>query len=355
MKNQRIAWVIFLVIQILVIQILRMFPEFVERFYSNGLYPILAEVSRRILGWISFSVGDLIYFIVGFFLLKWFINLFRKPKNWKIILLEIGAGLSVFYFLFHILWAYNYYREPLFDKMNIEREFSDADLLRFTKEMIEQTNAIQVAITNNPNSKVTPTLNQEKIFKISVNGYDNLAKNHVFFEYTNPSIKKSLISLPLSYMGFSGYLNPFTNEAQVNDRIPMINFPFTVCHEMAHQIGYASESEANFIGFLAVVQNDNLHFKYAGYSSALRYCLRNWEARNPALGKQLLSEVNPGVLQNYKDSAEHWQQYETVVEDGFKIFYDNFLKANQQEDGLESYSKFLNLLINYSKNNSIRF
>lgn len=354
MKNRRLGWVIFLVIQIVFIQILGFFPEVVEQFYSNSLYLILSDVSRKILGWIPFSVGDLIYFIVGFFLLKWIINLFRKPKNWKIIGFDLAKGLSIFYFLFHICWAFNYYREPLFEKMNIEKEYSDADLLLFTKEMIRQTNAIQMEITKNPNAKVVTTSSQEEIFEKSVNGYENLTKRHVFFAYENPSIKKSMISLPLSYMGFSGYLNPFTNEAQVNDRVPMMNFPFTVCHEMAHQIGYASESEANFIGFLAVTQNENLYFKYSGYSTALRYCLRNWEARNPELGKQLLKEINPGILQNFEDAALHWKQYETFIEDGFKIFYDNFLKANQQEDGLESYSKFLNLLINYSKKNSIK-
>lgn len=353
MKNRKLVWVIFLVVELVLIQILGFFPAFVENIYSNGLYPIIAGFLRQILGWIPFSIGDLAYFVVGILLLVWFINLFRKPKNWKIIGLEIVKVFSIFYFLFHLLWAFNYYREPLFDKMQIEREYSDADLLRFTKEMIRQTNAIQVTLTNDPNNKVTNNLTQEQIFDLSVNGYENVAKRHSFFAYHSPSIKKSLISLPLSYMGFSGYLNPFTNEAQVNDCVPMINFPFTACHEMAHQIGYASESEANFIGFLAVTQNENLHFKYAGYSSAVRYCLRNWEARNPAIIKQLLSEINPGVLQNFEDSALHWQQYETFIEDGFKIFYDNFLKANQQEDGLESYSKFLNLLINYSKNHSI--
>ncbi|CAM4153782.1 DUF3810 domain-containing protein [Flavobacterium antarcticum] len=353
MKNRRLGWVIFLGIQIVVIQTLQLIPEFVERFYSNGFYPIIAEFSRHLLTGISFSVGDLIYFIAGFFLLKWIVNLFRKPKNWKIIAFQVARGLSIFYFLFHILWAFNYYRVPLFDKMNIEKEYSDADLLRFTKEMIKQTNAIQVAITKNPNAKVVNPGTQQEIFEFSIDGYENLAKKHSFFDYRNRSIKKSMISLPLSYMGFSGYLNPFTNEAQVNDRIPTVNFPFTVCHEMAHQIGYASESEANFIGFLAVTQNENLYFKYAGYSSALRYCLRNWEVRNPILGKQLFKEINPGVIQNYKDSAAHWEQYETFIEDGFKFFYDHFLKVNQQEDGLESYSKFLNLLINYSKNNPI--
>jgi hypothetical protein len=352
MKN-RSYWGIFLVIQIILIQIIGFFPDLIEQFYSNGFYPIIGQFSRQILGWVPFSIGDLIYFVLGFLLLKWVVNLFKKPKNWKIVALEIGATLSVFYFLFHLLWGLNYYREPLFSKMNVAKEYSDTDLLRFTKEIIRQTNAIQVAITKHPNQKVITNMTQEEIFEKSAYGYQNLAKRHAFFRYKNPSIKKSLLSLPLSYMGFAGYLNPFTNEAQVNDRIPMVNFPFTTCHEMAHQIGYASESEANFIGFLAVTQNPDLHFKYAGYSTALRYCLRNWETRNPALGKQLLAEINPGVLQNFKDSAVHWQQYETFIEDGFKFFYDHFLKANSQKDGLEGYSKFLNLLINYSKNNAI--
>ena len=151
-------------------------------------------------------------------------------------------------------------------------------------------------------------------------------------------------------MGFGGYLNPFTNEAQVNSLGPMYNFPTTTCHEMAHQLGYASESECNFIGFLASVNNDNLYFQYSGYAFALRYCLHNWEIRNPKVLKQLLKTIHPGILKNYQESENFWKQYETFIETGFKIFYDTYLKLNQQKDGLESYSKFVNLMVNYYKN-----
>jgi capsule polysaccharide export protein KpsC/LpsZ len=51
--------------------------------------------------------------------------------------------------------------------------------------------------------------------------------NILILNMKNRSVKKSLLSLPLTYMGFAGYLNPFTNEAQVNDKIPMYNFPTT--------------------------------------------------------------------------------------------------------------------------------
>ncbi|HEU4496459.1 MAG TPA: DUF3810 family protein, partial [Flavobacterium sp.] len=33
----------------------------------------------------------------------------------------------------------------------------------------------------------------------------------------------------------------------------------------------------------------------------------------------------------------------------FHYFYDTFLKANQQKDGLEGYSKFVGLLMGYYK------
>ncbi|GIZ09416.1 hypothetical protein FUMI01_21430 [Flavobacterium sp. UMI-01] len=182
---------------------------------------------------------------------------------------------------------------------------------------------------------------------MSLEGYKQLAKTHPFFTYNHLSIKKSLISLPLTYMGFSGYLNPFTNEAQVNDLIPMYQFPIVTVHEMAHQIGYASESECNFIGVLAATQHPNLYFQYSGYSFALRYCLGNWQMRDKKTLESLLKTIHPGVLQNYQESENFWKKYESPIETAFHVFYDQFLKANQQTEGMNSYSKFLNLLLDY--------
>ena len=150
-------------------------------------------------------------------------------------------------------------------------------------------------------------------------------------------------------MGFGGYLNPFTNEAQVNYLLPRYSSPMTSCHEMAHQIGFASESECNFIGFLATIQNDDLYFKYSGYSFALRYCLYNWQARDEIVFKKLLKTIHPGILKNYKESDDFWDQYESFIDKGFHVFYDNFLKINQQIEGINSYSKFVDLMVNYYK------
>ncbi|WP_348824581.1 DUF3810 domain-containing protein [Flavobacterium aestuarii] len=341
---------IFLLIQIITLKVIQFFPETIERFYSNGIYVFISKFSRIVLGIIPFSVGDCIYFILIVFALKWF---WKKRKSWKTEwknnLLTVLSVLSVFYFFFHILWALNYYREPLFEKMNIKRDYTDADLLVFTKKLIAKTNAVQKQITKNDSLKVVFPYSQNQVFEMNQNGYKNLSKDYAFLTYSHPSIKKSLFSLPLTYMGFGGYLNPFTNEAQVNYLGPMYSFPMTANHEMAHQMGYASESECNFVGFLSSIKNDDLYIQYSGYSMALRYCLGNWQVRDEKILKQLLTTVNKGILKNYKESEDFWDAYQTPIETGFHAFYDRFLKINQQKDGMDSYSKFVNLMVNYYK------
>lgn len=337
---------IFLIFQIIFLKIIAFFPEAVERFYCNGMYVLISKIARITLGKIPFSIGDVLYGIVIVSIL-FFVS--KNKKSWKIKLLKVTSIFSVIYFLFYLLWGMNYYRKPLFEKMNIQREYSNADLFAFTENLIAKTNAIQFEITKNKKKKVTNSYSQDAIFKMTKNGYNNLSKNYSFFYYQTPSIKKSLFSLPLTYMGFGGYLNPFTNEAQVNDKLPMYGLPNVVCHEMAHQIGYASESECNFIGFLAGVKNEDLYFQYSAYSNALRYCMANIGMKDETKFKILKAKINLGIIENFKESDIFWEQYDTFIDKGFRAFYNQFLKMNQQEDGIESYSKFVDLLINYYK------
>jgi hypothetical protein len=343
-----------LLIQIVLVQLISFFPEFIEGFYSNGLYTSISYFSRIIFGFIPFSIGDFGYlFAIVFLIIGYTKNRKIIKLSWKDRLLKILSYFSVFYFFFNILWGLNYYRVPLFEKLKIEKEYSNEDLLKFTKLLIAKTNSIHSQITQNDSLKVVFPYSQEQVFEMNLNGYQSLSKQIPSLNYKHPSIKKSLFSLPLSYMGFSGYLNPFTNEAQVNDKIPMYNFPTTLTHEMAHQLGYASESEANFIGFLASINNENIYFQYSGYNHALHYCLSNWKFNDEVQFKKLLKTVHPGIINNYKESEDFWNDYQSFVETGFHLFYDRFLKINQQKDGIDGYSRFVDLLVNYYKNENL--
>lgn len=341
---------VLLLVQVLVLKIASLFPEFVERYYSNGIYPVISKTLRVGFGFFPFSVGDILYGIVLFFCFRWLWKIRKNWKqHWKDNILKILSFISVFYFLFHFLWATNYHRIPLYQKLGIEKEYSLEQLEDFTTRLIEKTNTIHKSITGNDTLKVVNPYSSKEIYEKSINGYENLSRKLLFFRYEKPSIKSSLISTPLSYMGFGGYLNPFTNEAQVNSCIPKYNFPTTTLHEMAHQIGYASESEANFIGFLASVHSSDVYFQYSGYSFALKYCLRNLERFEEGKSETFIAGINPGILKNFDESRQFHEKYKNIAEPFFEKFYDYFLKFNKQEDGLEGYNKFVGLMVNYEE------
>ena len=165
--------------------------------------------------------------------------------------------------------------------------------------------------------------------------------------YHPASIKRSIFSLPLTYMGFAGYLNPLTNEAHVDGLIPSFKYPTTASHEVAHQLGYAAENEANFIGFLASVNHPDKYFNYSGYTFGLRHCLIEIFKRDETLYYELLDILNPGIIKNYKEVQDFWDNYENPAELIFRYTYDGYLKANQQTKGMKSYSYVVALIVNY--------
>jgi len=148
-------------------------------------------------------------------------------------------------------------------------------------------------------------------------------------------------------MGFAGYINPLTNEAQVNSLIPKNTYASTTCHEISHQTGIASEKEANFIGYLAAINSKNKYFNYSGYIMALKYCLGDIYRIDEVAFEELKTKLNKGVLKDLKGNQEFWLSYQNWSEQFFKIFYDSYLKANKQDDGIEGYNQVVLLLINY--------
>ncbi len=347
-KHTKLIISLSLILQILLIKVLANFPEFVEKYYSNGIYQWISKGMHFSFGWIPFSVGDMLYTIAVLYIIRWFYkNRKRLRKDTKNYLLDILSAISLGYFAFHILWAFNYYRLPLHTSLDIKNEYSTAQLVTFTQDLILKTNAIHRSIEKNDTSKVVMPYTKRELIKLTPKGYEQLAKDYPHLAYKPSSLKRSIYSLPLTYMGFSGYLNPFTNEAQIDGLIPKYRYPTTTSHEIAHQLGYAAENEANFIGALAAMKHENIYFNYSGYSFALQHCLNDIYLRDPLKYKALLMTVNSGVLKNYEEMRLFWKSYENISEVFFKNTYSGYLKANNQKGGIESYSYVVALLVNY--------
>ncbi len=337
-----------LILQILFIEIASKNPQWIEKYYSNGLYPVISGLLRRLLGWIPISVGDLMYGVLLLIILRW-IWLLIQTRFYPFVahLYTFIAFISVVFFFFHLFWGLNYYREPLQKKLHIERlNYTKEELVQTTQKHIDRLNKIQLAITKNDSIPVRVPYKRRKMYKMASLQYRNFYLDSIDFHFKGKSIKSSLISTPLSYMGFSGYLNPFTGESQVNKKMIQTEIPITTCHEMAHQLGFASEGEANYVGYLACTDTDDLYFQFSGELLAVRHLLWSLARTDLALYKRQRARIHRGVLKNMQITHDFWDSYKNPLEPYFKKFYDLFLKANKQTKGIQEYNEMVGYLIN---------
>jgi hypothetical protein len=348
-NKKQVFLAIFLPIQVLLVQLAAHNPAFIEQYYSNGIYPVISAFLRIVFGWLPFSFGDLLIGFLTFIFLRFIFRLIHTRFQ-KVVpkLIHLTAILSIIYFCFYLFWGLNYYREPLAKNLKYnQKKYTTVQLQKVTAEIIEKLNYYQFKITKNDSLKVDNKYNQKEMYKMAVGGYENLRNDFPQLAYQYPSVKSSLMSLFQTYNGTAGYLNPLTGEAQVNGRVPKTSYPTTVCHEMAHQIGFAAENEANFVGFLAANYNDDVYFKYASYRMAFGYCISELRKRDNELSTKLWKTVHKGITKDFNASFQFWEEYKNPFEPILKKGYNVYLKANKQAKGVASYNYVVDLFISY--------
>ncbi|WP_121666437.1 DUF3810 domain-containing protein [Mesonia aquimarina] len=349
-KKIQLSLAILFPLQVLGISFLADYPEFIETYYSNGIYPKISLFFRFILGWIPFSIGDFLYAFLVILCIRWiFIRIktrFKQPKKW---LLQATATLSFLYGIFHLFWGFNYYRLPLHQSLEIKNHYTETELIDFSRKLIDETAALHQQLVSADTIKVDFNFSHLELKKMATNGYQDLEAEYPHLYYRQKSIKPSLFTIPLTYMGFNGYLNPFTGEAQINNWIPEFKLPSTISHEIGHQLGYAKENEANFIACLNTMNHQNTHMRYAGHTFALKYCLGDLLLQNPCAAENLIAQLPLGIRKNYREVDLFWQTHENPLEPYFKEFYGGYLQVNNQPQGIDSYNYVVALLVNYFK------
>ena len=338
--------------QILLVRMISLYPEKVELYFSQSFYPFLFNLQQVFIKPIPFSFGDILYLSIGVYIgyaAVRFLLQFKLPKTTNII--GVGICISLLFLLFQLNWGINYHRTPLAEKLPTEIEYSDSLLIDLTTRFASMGNALHNQLSSSDTLAVSIPYAKKEIAKRIQSSYGDLWSTTIHV----PQVKASLFSLPLSYMGYAGYLNPFTLEAQVNMRMPKINLPVTIAHEMAHQLGYAAENEANFIGLINTFNNTDPYLKYAAVLFGFRHCHSDLIKRNPDQAKMLVQQLNPGILKNFAESRDFWEEYKNPFEPFFKESYDVYLKANGQESGIKTYNQMVAFLIVYDLQNKFKF
>jgi hypothetical protein len=354
--NKKANWIILVVIAVC-IKLFSFFPGAVEKYYSTGLYPFIARFLRLLLGWIPFSVGDILYAIAGIYLLVKLISfikkIFRRQTNKQYLLYffkKIIFITLIIYVAFNIFWGLNYDRKGIAYQLHLDiKKYSTEELTDVLKLIVERLNTLDSSSRLERNELLTKHI----LFSKSIDAYKNLRTENEIFGYPSPSVKPSIFSYAGDYLGFTGYYNPFSGEAQVNTTVPVFVQPFTTCHEIGHQLGYAKENEANFAGYLSAKASGNPAFQYSAYFDLYLYAAKELYFRDSTLFVPLRESLHKDIRKDYRDLRLFYKKYENPFEPVISRLYGNYLKANQQPQGIMSYNEVIAWLIAYYKKTGV--
>lgn len=325
------------------------FPLLIEKYYSQGLYVYLSLFLRFLLGWIPFSVGDIAYATAIIWVIKKIVDFISKWRrgqlyNAKHYLSKVYRIILFTYIIFNWLWGFNYSRLGSVYQMNLNfKHYTTNELSRLTDTLLCK---IRTIVNDSSIEKVSndPYL----LASESQEAYKTASDKFAFLNYNKVSVKPQILYKYGTYIGFLGYLNPFTLEAQLNTEIPKVLLPYVTCHEIAHQLGYASESEANFVGYIACRESKSAAFKYSVYLDLFSYAVRNLYQRDSILAINKLKLLPEKAKIDRKKIKFFFNKYQNPFTPLLDWVYDKYLKANHQPKGRESYDEVVGWLIAYA-------
>ncbi len=339
---------LWLIAAILLLEILMFFPGWVETIYSTGIYPWWSKFLRVLFGWIPFSIGDIVLYGGGICLVLVLIRRFIKER-WRSLVWLLKISLFL-YLLFQLSWGLNYHRQGLAKQLDLEVKPYTAEELRML------TNTLHAKLWT---YSADPQMLKQQWQKSRAELYTNVEdawkmtqQKYTWMEVSPLSIKPHLFGKWQGYLGYVGYINPFTGEAQVNFHVPAYSLPFTMVHEMAHQAGYGNEREANFAAWLVARESSSAQLKYSAYLSLFNYAVFEFSRSDTASARILYDSVPLIVKENRQEMADFLKKYESPLQPVLDRTYAFYLRSNKQPEGLASYNRVNAWLIAFARKNS---
>lgn len=350
--HDRILVILFLLAAL--VKLFSLNKPWVEQYYTYGIYPAISKMQRLLLGWVPISMGDIFYLLVLAFLMYKVVKLGviwnrRKEKKflfWVLLRKTLRFCLYV-YLTFNLLWGLNYNRQGIATQLQLQvQPYELEDLKALTTVLHQRVNQYAVEV----DSATRVRLNKNKnLFREGIAAYTIAQTRYPFLRYEVPSIKASLFSHIGHYMGFTGYYNPFSGEAQLKTTVPFFVKPFVVAHEIAHQLGYGKENEANFVAFLAGRQSANSEVRYSIYFEMYLYAFSDLSRKDTLYASQLRNALHPQATRDSEAFINYLLRSRNVIEPVVARFYDQFLKWNSQPKGKRTYNEVIAWLMAYGR------
>ena len=311
--------------------------EWVQSLYGQSIYPKIAAVNHFLWSKLPFSIGDLGY-AIGILLIFIRLKRFKFKRHIGLVLAAVFIIISLFY----VSWGMHYFKTPLRVSRKLPATISVEHLKETTQHYTYTLTALHQQINPDPATAVVTPLETDALLALATSTMEHSSLRP---SKIHGKAKATLFPTLLSYMGFGGYLNPFTHEAQVNTLQPKLRVLTTAFHEIAHQWGIAAEDEANYISIKATTASEVAMVRYAGHLLAFQHLINSLYRADAQQAKAVMDNLPEGILENIREVRAFWGKYQNPFEVVFERSYDQYLKANQQQAGIKSYSLVVDLLV----------
>lgn len=336
---------IALIVIVLCLHLFARNEQAVEQYYAKGFYPLFSYGTKILFGWVPFSVGDLVYvglvlcvlFIIGSALVIAFKH--KCVKGAVRRLLQLSVFLLAVYVYFYISWGQNYYRVPLQKQLSLNvKDIKRDDYLAIVDRYIDSLNIMREGIEMDKQGRIQAERDIEQLMLASTDKLPMLSRSEV-------KVKHPISSDLISFFTVTGYFNPFTHEVHVNQAMPKTSYPFTVSHELAHQMGIGLEDECNFVAFLTLHDHPNIWYRYAAYYEAVHYLLQPLYYQNRESYNDYVKRLSVKVREDYRQDQAFWQGYIGWVSSLSDLFYGGYLRHNNQPEGATRYTLMGRLVV----------
>jgi hypothetical protein len=316
----------------------------VEQWYSQRVYLAWQRLLTSLTNLVPIAVTDVLAGVAVVAIAAWgwrvrarLAGTGGRRRAVLLALEQAACAAAVVYLVFLASWGLNYRREPLSGRV-------DFDAARVTSESVAR---LARTVTARVNELYEPAHASAAVAWGSLPDALGPAFDRTQRQLGGamPAVagfpKWSLLTFYFAKAGVSGLTDPFALEVLVDWRQLPVERPFVAAHEWAHLAGYASESEANFIGWLVCLQGP----PPAEYSGQLELLLYLLGAMPDADRAAVVHEIGPGPRRDLAEmrrrAAEGWPWLQRPA----WWIYDRYLRANRVEEGVRSYGAALELMV----------
>jgi energy-coupling factor transporter transmembrane protein EcfT len=350
----------------LAILVFSFFPDAVATYFSFGLFQYIGLGLRSLTGDIKMPIGEYVYLILIIILIINSILGLYKLKNkintesFRTNLLRFGKQLTLklvqLYVVFMLIWGLNYQKSSpakSFD-LKMDTSYTAVQLDSLSLYLMDELNKTRQILSDS----VIEKTEVDQVFRNSILNYRLVKNKFPQLHLEKPILKEAAFPSWGDYLGYLAFYQPITGEAIVRTDVPLLTLPYTSCHELAHQMGYASEAEANFIAFVVATESSDALLRYSMLLQMFTYCqsehlgfiaktgnFEKWKTivnRNKAM-------LDPKVIGDRKKIKDFFIQRQHLLLPASTSLYDQFLQWNKQAKGIKSYDEVLLWVLAYNK------